>query len=101
MGTKLLGVSDFSAHVVARVDCVDGTSLRLQLDPAEDSLTLSKMEMGISVLSLDVSSHIVQVLRPPLLQGATFTPPALWGPLMREVCAVTDSGAASLEPLMV
>jgi len=88
--TKLLQVAGFSARAVARVECVDGSSLRMLLDPAEDSLTLSKIELGISALSLDVSPHFVQLLRRPLLQGTTLTPPAPWGPRMLGViCSTT------------
>jgi len=81
--------ANLTAHVVARVSCVDGDTLKMALDPAEDSLNLSKMELGFSFLSIDLSPYLVRLLRHLFLKGTTFTPPAAWGPVMAEVCAVT------------
>jgi len=84
--TALKHVANLTAHIVARVNCVNGTSLQLELDPAEGSLTLSKVEIDISIIHVDVSSEIVQALRTKL-QSATFTPPERYAPMLRAACA--------------
>jgi len=80
--------ANLTARVVASVSCVSGTSLRLQPDLAEGSLTLSAVEIGTPFFHVDYSHVIIQALR-TLLQGLTFTPPASWGALMPVVCAAT------------
>jgi hypothetical protein len=86
---ELESVDNLTAHIVARIHC-EGDSLRLELDPAPGSLTLSKIELDISIIHVDVSEAIVEALRSKL-QSAIYTPPPQWIPFMRAVCSASTS----------
>jgi len=84
--TMLESVPNLTAHMVARATCVNDTSLELQLDPAEGSLTLSKVPVDISIIHVDVSRAIVQAVRSKL-DRLVYTPPAKWIKLTKTLCS--------------